>query len=75
MRLLVVDRKLENVLLRYWSEPGAVTHVYNTTYSGGRDWEDLGSRPAWAKHSQDPVSVNKSWTRWHASVIPAIQKM
>jgi hypothetical protein len=28
---------------------GAVAHFYNPSYSGGRDWEDQGSKPAMAK--------------------------
>jgi hypothetical protein len=26
-----------------------VAHAYNPSYSGGRDQEDLGSKPAWGK--------------------------
>jgi hypothetical protein len=33
-----------------------VTHACNPSYSGGRDQEDHGSKPAWANSSQDPVS-------------------
>jgi hypothetical protein len=29
------------------------------SYLGGGDQKDLGSRPAWAKRSQDPISANK----------------
>jgi hypothetical protein len=29
---------------------GIVVHTHNPNYSGGRDQEDLGSRPAWAKN-------------------------
>jgi hypothetical protein len=32
-----------------------VAHTYNTSYSGGRDQEDHGSRPAWANSLQDPI--------------------
>jgi hypothetical protein len=39
-------------------QPGAVAHACNSSYSGGRDWEDGGSRPAWAKSSRDPISIN-----------------
>jgi hypothetical protein len=34
--------------------PGTVAHACNPRYSGGRDWEDLSSRPAQAKRSWDP---------------------
>jgi hypothetical protein len=33
-----------------------VTHTYNPSYSGGRDQEDHGSKPAWANSSRDPMS-------------------
>jgi hypothetical protein len=32
--------------------PGA--HACNASYSGGRDQEDHGLKPAWANTSQDP---------------------
>jgi hypothetical protein len=33
-----------------------VVHIYNPSYSGGRDEEDLGLKPGWANSSQDPIS-------------------
>jgi hypothetical protein len=33
-----------------------VAHFYNPNYSGGRDQEDCGSKPAWANSSQEPIS-------------------
>jgi hypothetical protein len=33
---------------------GIVTDTCNLSYSGGTDWEDHGSRPAWAKVSETP---------------------
>jgi hypothetical protein len=33
-----------------------VAYSYNPSYSGGRDQEDCGSKPAQANSSQDPVS-------------------
>jgi hypothetical protein len=32
-----------------------VTHAYNPNHSGGRDQEDLCSKPTWANSSQDPI--------------------
>jgi hypothetical protein len=32
-----------------------VAHTYNPSYSGGRDQEDCGSKPAWAHSLQDPI--------------------
>jgi hypothetical protein len=32
-----------------------VAHTCNPSYSGGRDKEDCGSKPAWANSSQDPI--------------------
>jgi hypothetical protein len=36
-----------------------VAYIYNISYSGGRDQEDHGSRPAEARSLQDPISINK----------------
>jgi hypothetical protein len=33
-----------------------VAYACNPSYSGGRDQEDCGSKPAWANSSQDPTS-------------------
>jgi hypothetical protein len=32
-----------------------VAHAYHPSYSGGRDREDNGSKPAWANSSPDPI--------------------
>jgi hypothetical protein len=32
-----------------------VAHVCNPSYSGSRDQEDPGSKPAWANSWQDPI--------------------
>jgi hypothetical protein len=39
-----------------------VAHACNPSYSGGRDQEDQGSKPAGANSLQDPVSI-KSITK------------
>jgi hypothetical protein len=33
-----------------------VAHTYNPSYSGGRDQEDCGSKPAQVNSSRDPIS-------------------
>jgi hypothetical protein len=33
-----------------------VAHAYTPSYSGGRDQEDCGSRPAWAGMLRNPIS-------------------
>jgi hypothetical protein len=40
-----------------------VAHAYSSSYSGGRDQEDLSSKPAWRNSSLDPVSNNPSLKR------------
>jgi hypothetical protein len=35
--------------------PALVTHPCNPSYSGSRDQEDRGSKPAWANSSRDPI--------------------
>jgi hypothetical protein len=37
-----------------------VTQAYNPSYSGGRDQEDRGLKPAWENSSRDPFSKNPS---------------
>jgi hypothetical protein len=37
-----------------------VAHICNPSYSGGRDQEDGGSKPAQATSSQDPISKKAS---------------
>jgi hypothetical protein len=36
-----------------------VAHACNPSYSGGRDQEDRGSKPAWANSFRDPISKKK----------------
>jgi hypothetical protein len=40
-----------------------VAHTCNPSYSGGKDQEDNGSKPAQAKSLQDPISKNPSKNR------------
>jgi hypothetical protein len=46
-----------------------VAHICNPSYSGGRDQEDHGSKPAWAHSPQDPILkepiTKKGW--WSGS--------
>jgi hypothetical protein len=51
-----------------------VPHIYNPSYSGGRDWEDPFSRPA--KSLEDPpISTNKKLgIACHPSYVGGIHK-
>jgi hypothetical protein len=40
-----------------------VAHACNPSYSGGRDQEDLSSKPTQANSSQDPILKNPSQKR------------
>jgi hypothetical protein len=40
-----------------------VAHAYNPSYSGGRDHEDCGSKPAWANSLREPILKNPSQKR------------
>jgi hypothetical protein len=40
-----------------------VTHKYNPSCSGGRDQEDLGSKPTQENNSLNPISKNPSQKR------------
>jgi hypothetical protein len=37
--------------------PDEVANACNPRYLGGRDWEDLGSKPAWDKKFSRPIST------------------
>jgi hypothetical protein len=45
-----------------------VVHSCNPSYSGGRDQEDLCSKPAWANSSRDPILkktfIKKGLVEW-----------
>jgi hypothetical protein len=40
-----------------------MAHTYNPSYSGGRDQEDCGLKPAWANSPWDPISKKPSQNR------------
>jgi hypothetical protein len=40
-----------------------VAHTCNPTYSGGRDQEDHGSKPAWANSLRDPILKKPHYKR------------
>jgi hypothetical protein len=66
--------KLTNIFKSYlW--PGAVAHVYNPSYSRGRDQEDADLRPAWANSSRDPIFkipiTKKGWWGGSSGRAPA----
>jgi hypothetical protein len=42
-----------------------VIHVYNASYSKGRDQEDRSSKPAWADSPRDPISKKKKKKKSH----------
>jgi hypothetical protein len=50
-----------------------VAQARNHSYSGGRDWENHGLRPAWTKSSLDPVTTN-DWAWCHMPVNPMTGK-
>jgi hypothetical protein len=48
---------------------GVVAQVSNPSYSGGKDQEDQGTRPAWAKKVSKTPSHATSQALWYGSVI------
>jgi hypothetical protein len=40
-------------------ELGTVAHACNPSYSGDRDQQDHGLKPAWTNSSRDPISKEK----------------
>jgi hypothetical protein len=60
------------IIAVYWKFPALkekfryqapVAHAYNPSYSGGRDQDDLGLKPAQANSLWDPISKNLSQKR------------
>jgi hypothetical protein len=50
-----------NVLrLSFLISQAPVAHACNPNYSGGRDQEALGSKPAWANNSKRPFHRNRA---------------
>jgi hypothetical protein len=44
----------------YFEHKAVYTYIYIPSYSGGKDQEDCGSKPALANSSGDPISKNPS---------------
>jgi hypothetical protein len=44
VRTLRKKGEREREMKKGWEYPGVVAHICNLSYSGGRDWEDHGSR-------------------------------
>jgi hypothetical protein len=49
-----------------------VAHAYNPSYSGGRDQEDHGSKPALAISMQDPI-LKKPFTKQAGGVARVVE--
>jgi hypothetical protein len=49
-----------------------VAHIYNPSYSGGRDQKDHGSKLAWANSSRDPTSKNPLTKNWAGRVAQGV---
>jgi hypothetical protein len=63
----LLREKTEDSNLRKYSWT-LVAHICNPSYSGGREQEGCGSKPAWANSSQDPIlkkTIKKGW--WSGS--------
>jgi hypothetical protein len=56
------------------NKKGEGYQICNPSYSGSRDWEDHGSRPAGVKVCKIPsFSLKKKyWAWWQITVIPAM---
>jgi hypothetical protein len=50
---------------------GTIAYTSNHRYSGGRDQEDSGLRPALAESSRNLIPTNKKLSFVECSVIPA----
>jgi hypothetical protein len=55
---------LFNLLKKVKGSQAPVTHTYNSSYSGGRDQEDCGLKPAQANSLQDPISKIPKYLEW-----------
>jgi hypothetical protein len=57
------------------SGQASMAHACNPSYSGGRGQEDLGSKPAWANSSLDPImkilNTKNVWWSGSSGRVPA----
>jgi hypothetical protein len=49
-------------------------HTYNPNYSGGRDFEDHGSKASTGKKLAKPYPNQKRWVWWPAPTMPTGQQ-
>jgi hypothetical protein len=61
MLVIIYHQWNTEIEIKNWYKAWHRAHTCNPSYQGGGDQEDHGSRPAWAKSSQDPISTNKKW--------------
>jgi hypothetical protein len=59
----VLKIPLEMALKNGLGNPEPVTHACNPSYSGGRDQEDHGLKPAWANSSRDSILKKQNITK------------
>jgi hypothetical protein len=50
-----------------------MAHTYNPSFSGGRDQEDCGSKPAMENSMQDPISKKNYYKKRVGGVAQAIR--
>jgi hypothetical protein len=48
-KMVNFSREIKTIKISKQPSPAPVPHICNPRYSGGRDQEDLSSKPAWAK--------------------------
>jgi hypothetical protein len=64
-----MERQFKNYVLKGFWEVALVARSYNPRYSGGRNQEDYGSKPAWANSFMRPflekTHHKKGLEEWH----------
>jgi hypothetical protein len=81
IRIIKLRSNERYITIKIESGQALVTYTYNPSYSGGRELEDHGSKPPWAKSSQDRVSkkliTKKGLVEWLNQTLvqtPVLQK-
>jgi hypothetical protein len=64
----VLEKKKDSTVQAF-NKPVRAAQPFNPSYLGGRDQEDHGLRPAWAKSSWERPHLNRA--QWYMSVIPS----
>jgi hypothetical protein len=61
-KMVNFSREIKTIKISKQPSPAPVPHICNPRYSGGRDQEDLSSKPVWPDNSARPY-LEKPFTK------------